>query len=81
MSLGLLQQTEKHVLIPVMTMTKQIRECIRINPPEIVTIKDSEFIVDMNKMNHLEPCIVDFQGTQYFIWKNNDGALAEIVIE
>ena len=82
MSLNPLQQTEKHILMPVMTIVAQIRGFmqVRINPPEIVTIKDSEFSVDMNKMKPLEPCIVDFQGSQYLIWKNNDGALVEIAM-
>ena len=51
---------------------------IPVNPPGIVTIKDSSFRIDANKMRPYEPCIVDFRGSKYLIWKDEDDALIEI---
>ena len=46
-----------------------------VNPPEIVTINDAGFRVNVNRMKPGKFYLVEFMGARYMIWKNKDEAL------
>ena len=46
-----------------------------VNHPDIVTINDTGFRVNMNKMKPGKFYMVEFMDDRYLIWKNRDDAL------
>ena len=67
-------QTES-LVAPVANFVKHIVSEILINPPEIITINDQEFKVNMTKMKTNTPYFVDFMDSRYIIWKNKNKSL------
>lgn len=55
--------------------TFQFTMAVPVNPPDIVSIKDDGFIIDMNNMETMQPYRMNFLDSRYVIWKNQDGAL------
>ena len=45
---------------------------IPVNPPNIVQIKNDEFSIDLNNMEARQPYFMDFLGSLYLIWKNQE---------
>ena len=56
----------------------RVQISVPTNPPEIVTVSDSGFSVDTNKMAEYTPCLVEFMNSQYTIWKEKSGALVVV---
>ena len=54
---------------------------LQVNPPDIVTIEDDEFRIDMNNMKPGRPYMMKFEGSTYVILKNGDGALVMEEVE
>lgn len=54
---------------------------VQANPPDIVTIEDDEFRINMNNMEPLRRYVMEFDGSTYVIWKNGDGALVMEEVE
>ena len=48
---------------------------VPVNPPDIVTIKDDGFVIDLDSMETMQPYRMNFLDSRYVIWKNQDGAL------
>lgn len=66
------------VLMPRWFMLEMVGKDFPVNPAGIVTIKDSSFTIDANKMSPYDPCIVNFRGSKYLIWKDENDALIEV---
>ena len=54
---------------------------VQANPPDIVTIEDDEFRINMNNMEPLRRYIMKFDGSTYVVWKNGDGSLVMEEVE
>lgn len=77
MSLDYVQRTVAQAMAPGIAAFAAISILIKIptNPPEIVTIGDSEFRVDVNRMEPYTPYLVEFMDSRYIIWKTKNEAL------
>lgn len=61
--------------VSIITWFMPLIRTIPVNPPEIVTIKDDEFKIDLNRMAQDTPYVLEFQGSRFLIQKNKDGAM------
>lgn len=71
---GVVQRLTSVLIVPVLVP-------IQVNPPDIVTIEDDEFRIEMNNMKTHRRYLMKFDGSTYVIWKNNDGALVMDEVE
>lgn len=78
MSLDYVQRTVTYAMRPGIAVFATI--CILplkipTNPSEIVTVDDSGFRVNVNRMEPHTPYLVEFIDSRYLIWKTKDEAL------
>ena len=76
MSLDLQSQMDILIAAPVARLfALQFAIVVPVNPPDIVSIKDDGFIIDLDNMDAMQPYLMNFLDSRYVIWKNQDGAL------
>lgn len=71
---GMVQRFTSVIIVPILIP-------LQVNPPDIVTIEDSEFRIDMNNMKPGHPYLMKFEGSTYVILKNGDDALVMEEVE
>ena len=76
MSLDVQDQMTTWMAAPIVNLFKvHLAIAVPVNPPEIVSIEDEEFRIDIDNMEQLRPYLMEFLDSRYIIWKNQDGAL------